>query len=287
MKAYLELNQRVLDEGKWVHNARTGNHCLTVIDASFTYDCSTHLLPVLTTKKMVATCVSAMAEMLGYIRGYDNASQFRALGTKTWDENANNNKAWLANPHRKGVDDMGRVYGVQGRRWQSPDGSVIDQLKKIVDDLSRGVDDRREILTYWNPGEMNLGCLAACMHTHTFSVLDGELFLTSYQRSDDLPLGHAFNQIQVAWFLMVMAQITGLKPGKAFHKIVNAHMYENQVAIMRDVQLKRKPFKQTARLEINPNIKTLEDLETWVTMDDFKVVGYDAYYPAIVYPFSV
>lgn len=287
MKEYLDLCHRVVNEGKWVKNERTGNDCLTVIDASMTYDVSDHILPVLTTKKMVATCISAMMEMLGYIRGYDNAAQFREIGTNTWDANANENSAWLANPHRKGDGDMGRVYGVQGRRWRSPDGSVIDQLKKIVDDLSRGKDDRREILTFWNPGEMNLGCLAACMHTHTFSVLDGTLYLTSYQRSDDLPLGHAFNQIQVAWFLMVMAQITGLKPGKAYHKIVNAHIYANQLDLMRDVQLAREPFEQTARLEINPDIKTLEDLETWVTADDFKVVGYDNFHPVIKYPFSV
>ena len=233
MKEYLALCQRVIDEGKWVHNERTGNHCLTVIDANFTYDVSNHQLPVLTTKKMA--CKAAMMEMLGYISGYDSAAQFRELGTNTWDANANENTAWLSNPYRKGTDDMGRVYGVQGRRWASPDGSVIDQLKKIVTDLSKSKDDRREILTFWNPGEMNLGCLVACMHTHTFSVLDGTLYLTSYQRSDDLPLGHAFNQIQIAWLLMVMAQITGLKPGKAYHKIVNAHIYANQLDLMRDI----------------------------------------------------
>jgi thymidylate synthase len=223
--------------------------------------------------------------MLGYLRGYSSAAQFRELGTKTWDANANDNTAWLANPYRKGEDDMGRCYGVQGRGWLNPDGKPIDQLRKVVNDLSRGYDDRREIVTFWNPGELDRACLAACMHTHTFSVLGGKLYLTSYQRSDDLPLGHGFNQVQVAWLLMIMARITGLKPAKAFHKIVNAHIYEDQLDLMRDVQLQREPLASPT-LRINPDIKTLEDMETWVTLDDFELIGYE-HHPAIKYPFSV
>jgi len=83
----------------------------------------------------------------------------------------------------------------------------------------------------------------------------------------------------------LMAQITGKKAGMAYHKIVNAHIYEDQLELMRDVQLKREPFP-SPRLEINPDIKTLEDLETWVTMDDFEVHGYEHHDP-IAYPFSV
>ena len=117
------------------------------------------------------------------------------------------------------------------------------------------------------------------------SLVGDTLHLTSYQRSCDVPLGLNFNQIQVFTFLALMAQITGNKPGKAYHKIVNAHIYEDQLELMRDVQLKREPFP-SPQLEINPDIKTLEDLETWVTMDDFKVVGYQSHEP-IKYPFSV
>jgi thymidylate synthase len=223
--------------------------------------------------------------MLGYLRGYNSAAQFRSIGCNTWNDNANKNEAWLNNPYRSGLDDMGRVYGVQGRRWASPEGAIIDQLKKIVNDLSKGIDDRREILTFWNPGESDRMCLAACMHTHTFSILNGKLYLTSYQRSDDLPLGHGFNQVQVAWLLAIMAQITGLAPGKAYHKIVNAHIYEDQLDLMRDIQLTRTPY-ELPTLVINPDIKTLEDLETWVTVDDFELHNY-IHHPAIKYPFSV
>ncbi|MDH5766272.1 MAG: thymidylate synthase [Gammaproteobacteria bacterium] len=283
MKQYLDLCRRIIDEGHWVENKRTGKRCLTVINADLTYDVGANEFPLVTTRK--SYWKSAIAEFLGYIRGYDNAADFRALGTKTWDANANENEAWLNNSHRKGEDDMGRVYGVQGRHWKKPDGGEIDQLRKIVNNLSNGIDDRGEILSFYNPGEFHMGCLRPCMHTHTFSLLGDTLYLTSYQRSCDVPLGQNFNQVQVFFFLAIMAQITGNKPGLAYHKIVNAHIYEDQLELMRDVQLKREPFA-APKLEINPEIKSLEDLETWVTMDDFEVTGYQCHEP-IAYPFSV
>lgn len=282
MRHYLDLCQRVIEEGHWVTNERTGKRCLTVINADMTYDCSDGSFPVVTTKKLAWK--SAIAEMLGYLRGYRSAEQFRSIGCKTWDANANENKAWLNNRYRQGIDDMGRVYGVQGRSWINQNFETFDQLKKIVDDLTNGIDDRREILTFWNPGEIHMGCLAACMHTHTFSLLGDTLYLTSYQRSDDLPLGHCFNQVQVAWLLMVMAQITGKKAGKAYHKIVNVHIYEDQLELMKE-QINREPYQQP-KLKINPNIKSLKDLETWVTINDFELVDYQ-HHPAITYPFSV
>jgi len=283
MKQYLDLCQRLIDEGTWIANKRTGKRCLTVIDADLTYDVANNQFPLITTRR--SYWKSAIAEILGYIRGYDNAADFRALGTKTWDANANENQDWLNNSFRKGQDDMGRVYGVQGRRWAKPDGSTLDQLRKLVDNLSKGIDDRGEIITFYNPGEFEMGCLRPCMHTHTFSLLDDTLFLTSYQRSCDVPLGLNFNQIQVFFLLQIVAQITGHKAGKAFHKIVNAHIYEDQLELMRDVQLKRSPYEPPS-LHINPDIKSLEDLETWVTLDDFEVSGYQ-YHEAIKYPFAV
>jgi thymidylate synthase len=283
MQQYLALCQRIVDEGVWIENQRTGKRCLTVINADLSYDVGNNQFPIITTRK--SYWKAAIAELLGYLRGYDNAADFRALGTKSWDANANDNEAWLNNPVRKGEDDMGRVYGVQGRRWQTPDGSTLDQLAKIVNNLQQGLDDRGEILTFYNPGEFHLGCLRPCMHTHNFSLLGDTLYLTSYQRSCDVPLGLNFNQIQVFTLLALMAQITGHKPGMAYHKIVNAHIYEDQLQLMRDVQLKRKPFAPP-QLNINPDIKSLNDLETWVTLDDFDVVGYQHHDP-IAYPFSV
>jgi len=283
MKQYLDLCNRIIKEGDMIYNERTGKNVLTVINADLEYDVGKGEFPMVTTRKSFYK--SAIAEFIGYIRGYDNAADFRAIGTKTWDANANLNEAWLNNPARKGEDDMGRVYGVQGRSWQTPEGNHIDQLRKIVDNLSRGIDDRGEILSFYNPGEFHLGCLRPCMHTHTFSLVGDTLHLTSYQRSCDVPLGLNFNMIQVYTFLALMAQITGHKPGKAYHKIINAHIYEDQIELMRDVQLKREPFP-APKLIINPDIKTLEDLETWVTIDDFSVEGYQHHNP-IKYPFAV
>lgn len=243
MKQYLALCQRIIDEGQWIDNKRTGTRCLTVINADLEYDVANNQFPLITTRKSFYK--AAIAELLGYLRGYDNAAQFRKIGCNTWNANANENGAWLNNPHRKGEDDMGRVYGVQGRQWQRPDGSHFDQLRKVVDDLSKGIDDRGEIVTFYNPGETELGCLRPCMHTHTFSLVGDTLYLTSYQRSCDVPLGLNFNQIQCFVLLALVAQITGHKPGKAFHKIINAHIYENQLPLMRDVQLKKRAIAVT------------------------------------------
>lgn len=283
MKPYLELCQRIIDEGQWIENKRTGVRCLTVINADLEYDVGNNQFPLITTRKSFYK--AAIAELIGYLRGYDNAAQFREIGCNTWNANANENQAWLNNSHRKGEDDMGRVYGVQGRSWQRPDGSYVDQLKKVANNLKNGIDDRAEIITFYNPGEFEMGCLRPCMHTHTFSLLGDTLHLTSYQRSCDVPLGLNFNQVQCFVLLALMARITGHKAGKAYHKIVNAHIYENQLPLMRDVQLKREPFALPS-LTINPQIKTLEDLETWVSTDDFILDGYQCH-EAIKYPFTV
>jgi len=283
MNQYLDLCRRIVDEGVWVDNARTGKRCLTVINADLSYNVGAGEFPLVTTRKSFYK--AAIAEMIGYLRGYDSAADFRAIGTKTWDANANDNADWLANPLRKGEDDCGFIYGKVARNFPKPDGGSVDLLRKIIDDLKAGRDDRGEILTFYHPGAFHMGCLRPCMYSHHFSLLGGKLYLNSTQRSCDVPLGLNFNMVQVYFLLAIVAQITGHEPGTAYHKIVNAHIYEDQLALMRDVQLKREPFP-APRLKINPDIRSLEDLETWVSMDDFEVEGYE-YHPAIQYPFSV
>ncbi len=283
MKQYLDLCHRIVDEGVWVENERTGKKCLTVINADLTYHVDEQQFPLVTTRKSYYK--SAIAEMIGYLRGYDNAADFRKLGTKTWDANANLNEAWLANEYRKGEDDCGFIYGKVARNFPKPDGGSLDLLQKIVNDLEKGVDDRGEILTFYHPGVFHMGCLRPCMYSHHFSLLGDTLHLNSTQRSCDVPLGLNFNMVQVYFLLAIMAQITGKKPGKAYHKLVNAHIYEDQLALMKDVQLKREPYA-APKLNINPDIKSLKDLETWVTVDDFELEGYQCHEP-IAYPFSV
>jgi len=185
MKQYLELCQRIVDEGIWIDNKRTGKRCLTVINADLTYNVAKNEFPLITTRKSFYK--SAIAEMIGYIRGYDNAADFRKIGTKTWDANANENEAWLANPYRKGIDDCGFIYGKISRNFPKPDGGSIDLLHGIVDNLSKGIDNRGEIFTFYHPGAFHMGCLRPCMYSHHFSLLGDTLYLNSTQRSCDVP----------------------------------------------------------------------------------------------------
>lgn len=281
MREYLDLCQRILDEGVWEQHLRSGKRRKTVINADMVYDCSDDTVPMLTTKKVYWK--SAVAEMLGYVLGYSNTEQFNKLGTKTWDANANDNEAWLHNINRSGDGDMGRVYGVQGRRWLNFKGQEFDQLQTIVDKLNRGIDDGRLILTFHNPGELELGCLPACMHTHTFSLVGNTLHLTSYQRSCDVPLGLPFNMLQCAWLLKVIAGITGNVPGKVFHKIVNAHIYEDQISGVQE-QVTRTP-KELPKMVVNPQYQSLDDLRNYSVADGTNVFGYE-HHPAIKFAFT-
>lgn len=249
-RQYLNLCQHILEEGEWIANERTGKRCLTVINADFTIRPDN--APLLTTKKSFP--ISAVAELIGYLRGYTNAQDFADIGSNTWFKNANETAEWLANPARKGENDLGRIYGAVGR-----DFGGIDLLKSVYRHLSHGYDDRGETLTFWKPDEFHLGALRPCMHTHTFSLVGDTLHLTSYQRSCDVPLGLNFNSIQCYVLLKMMAQITGHDMGNCYHKIVNAHIYEDQIEGVEEM-LSRKPLPWTGEIEIAPWVEDLEDV---------------------------
>lgn len=294
MEQYTRLAHRIMDNGKWFEVGRNGAKALTVISDRFEYDCRDRKIELPSTAW--TNFPWAVAELLGYIRGYRSAADFRKLGTKTWDANANKNESWLNNNAREGEDDMGIVYGAVGNHWPKMSqhargcnleyhGEEIDLLDKIYNNLKNGIDDRGETWTFWNPGVFEFGCLRPCLHTHQFSLLDGELYIDSTQRSVDVPLGLKFNMVQVQVLLQVMAQITGHKVANAAHNMVNCHIYANQVDTMRDVQLKREDTPHDVRLWINPEIKTLEDLRTWVTTDDFRLEGYEPQ-PFVRYGFT-
>lgn len=295
MQQYTDLMRKIIHEGEWIKNERTGKSCKTIINVDLEYD----FCPIVTTRK--SYWKSAVAEFMGYIKGYDNASDFRTMGTKTWDANANLNQAWLNNPHRKGEDDMGRVYGVQGRSWRKPyyyeskaqgstkffhDDCYVDQLAKIYNNLKNGQDDRGEILSFYNVGEFHMGCLRPCIHTHQFSLVNGTLHLHSYQRSCDVCLGGAFNMVQCWFFLQLMAQITEHKVGKVYHKIVNAHIYEDQYETAL-IEASRNPKQCSPVMAIGSHIKTLEDVESVNHVDELglTLTGYE-HHPALEYPMS-
>lgn len=288
---YLIHLRNIHENGTDVYNTRTGKFTRVIINADMTYDASTNKAPLMTTRRIVNPNLS-IAELLGYFKGVKSAAEFRELGTKSWDDNANVNAAWLANPNRKGVDDCGLIYGGVAKDWpviddnfgyQSATGS-IDLFHKVYNNLKNGIDDRGEIITFWNPGMFHLGCLRPCMYEHQFSLLGDDLYLNSTQRSNDWPLGCTANMVQVWLMLRLMAQITGKNPKIAQHRSVNAHIYDNQLDLV-PTQLERSPLIEPT-IDINPEIKTLEDIETWVTVKDF-VVTYPEYHPPIKYPFAV
>jgi len=281
MKQYKNLLKKTLDNGVRKNN-RTGVDTIGIIGAHMQFDMAKGF-PMVTLKKTYWK--KAVAEMLGFLRGYDNAEDFRKLGCDVWDQNANENKQWLSNPNREGLDDLGRIYGVQARDWEQPwfnsmddITNSIDQLKNVYEDLKAGKDNRREIVTHWNPGDIDKMSLPPCHLLYQFSIQGGYLHLTMYQRSCDMALGVPFNIVGYSWLLMVMAQITGLKAGVFNHFLTDVHIYENHLMGVHEM-LKREPMKLPT-MNINPDIKTLEDLETWVTVDDFAVYGYESH-PAI------
>lgn len=298
MQQYLDLCNRVLSEGVWKEN-RTGVRTLGIIGAHMQFDLADGF-PLMTTKRMPQKVW--IGEMLGFLRGYDNAALFRQLGCGVWDANANENQQWLNNPHRKGEDDLGRIYGVQARGWRayasvtrnSPDynGLIqytavteIDQLRMVYENLRQGIDSRREIVSHWNPGEIKQMALPPCHMFYQFGIQGDRLDLSMYQRSCDMPLGVPFNIAGYAWLLQTMAHITGLRPGVFNHFLHDVHIYENQVDILTKKQLLREPLPLPT-MRISDRIKTLEDLETTAKPSDFVIENY-TYHPEVRYPFTV
>lgn len=284
MQAYNDLLNTIIAKGKWVTNPRTGERCLTI--PRWRFEFGPNDPPPVDTTRFINT-QNPVAELLGYMRGIDSAAEMRKIGTNTWNANANTTKAWLANPHRKGEDDLGYVYGKMARNWPKYDGTTIDLIQKVYDNLRNGIDDRGEIITYWNPGYFELGCLRPCMYSYQFTLLGDELHVDVDQRSCDVPLGTGnVNMIQTYILPRLWAHITGKQVGTAELKMVNCHIYENQIELAME-HASRKPLDNPdLALWINPEIKVLKDIETWVTVNDIKIVGYENHHPVIKYPFT-
>ncbi|BAV80852.1 thymidylate synthase [Vibrio phage RYC] len=260
---YLELCRSILDYGEWIYNARTGKRCLTLPE--YTMHLAPMEAPLLTVKQSFA--ISAAAEILGYLRRYDNAQQFADIGTKTWFQNANETQAWLDNPNRKGENDLGKVYGAALEQWE------IDEL---FVNLERHYDDRGLILNFWRPDKFKEAALRPCMYEHIFSIVEGDgVILNSVQRSCDVPLGLNFNSIQVWFLLNLVGKVTGLQPRYANHKIINAHIYEDQMEGVQEM-MSRKPNLTTGQLII-PDTLTISDVlySDKHARDFISVVGYE------------
>ncbi len=277
---YLGLCKKILDEGVWVENERTGKKCKTIINHDFVYDVGKGDVPILSTKQVFVT--SAIAEIIGYIRGYTNAEDFSKIGSKSWTMNADKTKEWLDNPVRKGKGDCGLIYGAVARDWHG-----IDLIDKVYNNLCKGVDDRREIVSFLDPSKFDKACLRPCAFQWQFSLLGGKLSLHVHQASCDVPLGLPWNSISFYFLLDLMARITGNVPDKVYHKLVNVHVYNDQVEALEE-QLSREPLDTgEVSLKIPKWVGCMEDVmcddthaRAYFSLDNYKHQG------KIIFPFS-
>ncbi len=261
---YLSLLDKLLTKGRWVYNDRTGRKCLTLIGEQMQYSGSTDAPPLLTTKQSYP--VSAVAEIIGYLRKYTNAQQFADIGSPTWFVNANETKAWLDNPVRKGYNDIGLVYGAA-----LEEGELEDLFKRIANKQ----DDRGLTLDFWKPDKFHLGCLRPCMKDHTFSIVEDEISITSTSRSVDVACGLNFNSIQSYFLLQLASRFSGCKPVQVTHNLINVHLYDSHIEGVKE-QLKRETLINNTEFKLSDWVHDFK----YVTNNDahardyFKLTGY-------------
>ena len=255
MKQYLDLLDRILTEGH-KKTDRTGTGTLSV----FGHQMRFHLddgFPLLTTKKLHLK--SIIYELLWFLRGDTNVRWLQEHGVRIWNEWADEN------------GDLGPVYGHQWRSWPDYNGGTIDQIQNVIDTIRQHPDSRRMVVSAWNPAEVEQMALPPCHCLFQFYVADGRLSLQLYQRSADTFLGVPFNIASYALLLMMMAQVTGLKPGDFVHTTGDTHLYLNHLEQAR-LQLTRTP-RPLPVMKINPDVKNLFDF----SYDDFSLEGYNPY----------
>lgn len=264
MQAYHQLLELVLERGK-PRTDRTGTGTIGVFGAQARFDLR-NSFPLVTTKKLHLR--SIIHELLWFLRGDTNIKYLRDNGVTIWDEWADEN------------GDLGPIYGYQWRSWPKADGGSVDQIAEAVRLIREQPDSRRIIVSAWNPGDLPRMALPACHALFQFHVADGELSCQLYQRSADLFLGVPFNIASYALLTLMMAQVTGLKPGDFVHTFGDLHLYSNHLEQARE-QLSREP-RPLPRMRLNPARRELEEF----VYDDFALEGYDPH-PAIKAPVAV
>jgi len=255
MKQYLQLMQYVKDHGV-EKSDRTGTGTLSVFGYQMRFDIS-EKFPVLTTKKLHLK--SIIYELLWFLQGNTNTEYLKQHGVRIWDEWADDN------------GDLGPVYGAQWRSWQAADGRTIDQITQVIEQLKTNPDSRRLIVSAWNVGEIEKMALAPCHAFFQFYVADGKLSCQLYQRSADIFLGVPFNIASYTLLTLMIAQVTGLKPGEFVHTLGDAHLYLNHMQQV-DEQLTRKPYS-LPEMKINPDVKDIFSFQ----YEDFKLINYQSH----------
>ncbi len=253
MKQYLDLARHVMEHGA-DKSDRTGTGTRSVFGYQMRFDLSEGF-PLLTTKKLHLK--SIIYELLWFLRGDTNIGYLKEHGVRIWDEWADAD------------GNLGPVYGAQWRSWPSPDGRVMDQISEVVRQIRQTPDSRRMIVSAWNVGQLDKMALMPCHALFQFYVSDGKLSCQLYQRSADIFLGVPFNIASYALLTMMMAQVTGLKPGEFVHTLGDAHIYTNHFDQIR-LQLTREP-RTLPSMKINPDVRDIFSF----SFDDFTLEGYD------------
>lgn len=281
MDEYHRVLKEVLETGE-PRPDRTGVGTISKFGMQMRFDL-TEGFPAVTTKKLAWR--SVVSELLWFIEGSGDENRLkeilygdRNVDKKTiWTDNANADY-WIEKRMKRHAGDLGRIYGVQWRKWRKPIvriNKVIlqnhDQLLELIDGIQQEPYSRRHILTAWNPGEMDLMALPPCHMFCQFYVSNGKLSCQVYMRSADLFLGVPFNIASYALFTHMIAQVCQLEVGELILSLGDAHIYTNHVDQVKE-QLSRKPFP-LPRLELNDEVDRITDF----IMTDIELVGYESH----------
>lgn len=253
MKQYLDLLNTIMTTGV-DRGDRTGTGTRSIFGHQMRFDLSQGF-PLLTTKKLHLK--SIIYELLWFLAGDTNARYLQEHGVRIWNE-------W-ADPD----GSLGHIYGFQWRSWPDYRGGSIDQITQAVNDIVNNPESRRIIVSAWNVGDLDNMNLPPCHAFFQFYVADGRLSLQLYQRSADCFLGVPFNIASYALLTMMMAQVTGLKPGDFIHTLGDTHIYHNHFEQVK-LQLTREP-RPLPRMVINPDVKSIFDFR----YEDFELRDYD------------
>ena len=264
MRQYLDLLQYILNNGI-TKSDRTGTGTISVFGYQMRFDLNQGF-PLLTTKKLHLK--SVIYELLWFLSGESNINFLHDHGVGIWDEWADEN------------GDLGPVYGVQWRNWKTDEGTGVDQISQVIEQIRKDPNSRRLIVNAWNVGEIHKMALPPCHLLFQFYVNNGKLSCQFYQRSADVFLGVPFNIASYALLTMMVAQVCGLGLGDLVQTMGDTHLYLNHVEQAK-IQLRREPFP-LPKMDLNPNIHSIFDF----TYDDFVLNNYQ-YHPHIKAEISV
>ena len=264
MQQYLDLMRLVLDHG-FDKKDRTGTGTKSIFGYQLRFDLAKGF-PAVTTKKLHMK--SIIYELLWFLRGDTNVRYLRDNGVAIWDQWANDE------------GELGPVYGAQWRSWPTPDGQHIDQISQVLQEIKRNPDSRRLFVSAWNVAELERMALPPCHAFFQFYVADNRLSCQLYQRSADIFLGLPFNIASYSLLTMMVAQVTGLRPGEFIHTLGDAHVYVNHFE-QAHAQLARTP-RPLPHMQLNPDRTSLFEFD----YNDFTLLGYDPH-PALKAPVAV